>query len=161
MYVPSDPAGWLDVRSADHIVRLSGWVRDQNSFGIDYPNITLNESKRIKAMPLPGFQDRADRALRMIARRAGNDVETSIPLDHLVEDLELLGRSYSKDSKEAATLVHILESEGSVRQREMGPGIALSVEGLLKVEGMSGNQRMTSSMKLGGRASLSQTTQAR
>jgi hypothetical protein len=135
-------AGWLNVQSPNHMVRLSGWVRDQNTFGIEYPNITIDISMRVKAMSLPGFQERADRALWVIARRAGNDVEAVLTIDDVAKDLELLGRSYSTNYKEALTLIRILESEGSLR-RPVGTGIqaqALSVKGLLKVEAMSGKR---------------------
>jgi hypothetical protein len=130
-------AGWLNVQSPGHMVRLSGWVRDQNFFGIEYPNITMDISTRVRAMPLPGFQERADRALWVIARRAGNDVETVLSVEFLAKYLELLGRSYSTNYKESMTLIRILESEGSLRATGMGIQ-ALSVKGLLKVEAMSG-----------------------
>jgi hypothetical protein len=46
-------AGWLKVESPDHMIRLSGWVRDQNAMDNQYPNITMDVSKRVKTMPLP------------------------------------------------------------------------------------------------------------
>ncbi len=38
---------WLKIESQDHIVKLAGWIRDQNRSGVHGPSISTEISQRI------------------------------------------------------------------------------------------------------------------
>src|SRR5262249_36273515 len=56
------------VTTPGHMVRLSGWVREQNAIG-NIPTITPDVSRRIENMPLPRYRERALKALKVIATK--------------------------------------------------------------------------------------------
>ena len=125
--------GWLDVKSPQQMVRLSGWVCEQNAAS-NSPIITPEVSRRITAMALPGYRERAAKALKIIAKQCG-DLDYWYDPQTTTSDFELLGTSYSVDANEAAELLKILIFEGLL---ESHSGLfRLSVPGLLAVENMS------------------------
>lgn len=129
-----DPTvGWLTVETPSHTVRLSGWVRDQNDAGIEYPNITPEISRQVAHLRLPGLRERANRALLVMERKLPGS-EKWYGLREFASDLELLGRSYSVDAEDALTLIQLLSEEGYLRNNS-GIG-GLSVQGLLAVEAL-------------------------
>src|SRR5262245_2217113 len=70
-YEYDSTTGWLEIRTPEHMVRLSGWIREQNATGMT-PRITPEISQRVLSMPLPRYRERALRALAVIARRFGD-----------------------------------------------------------------------------------------
>ena len=67
-YKISTEDGWLIKDDPDHIVRLSGWVREQNDSGVQYPSITQAISRRVTQMRLPKIRTRSISVLKVIAR---------------------------------------------------------------------------------------------
>jgi hypothetical protein len=51
------------IRSPDEMVRLSGWVREQNAAGVVPVHITPEITRRVAQMPMPGLRERASRVL--------------------------------------------------------------------------------------------------
>src|SRR5579872_2931657 len=109
-------AGWLKVGTPDHMVRLSGWVREQNDAGVEFPNITMEVSRRVALMPLPQYEERANRALLVIVRR-WPDLDDWYESGDMARLPELQGRSYSKDFNEAFILIHVLLDAGYLREK--------------------------------------------
>jgi hypothetical protein len=54
------------ITSPDEIVRLSGWVREQNAAGIVPVRITPEISRRVSNMRLPRLRERASRCFRLL-----------------------------------------------------------------------------------------------
>jgi hypothetical protein len=50
------------------MVRLSGWVREQNAAGVVPVRITPEISRRVAQMRVPGLRERTSRALMKLAR---------------------------------------------------------------------------------------------
>jgi hypothetical protein len=119
------------------MVRLSGWVREQNDAGVEFPNITPEVSRRIAQMRLPGLIERANRALSVIARECP-ELDSWYGVGDIALFPELLGRSYSLDSKEGLILIHLLTEEGYLRDN--GGVCSLSVAGLLALEALGVRQ---------------------
>jgi hypothetical protein len=130
--------GWRRIISPDEIVRLSGWVREQNAVGV-VPRITPEISRRVTRMRLPGWRDRASRALAAIARKISPRPGTWFAPDLVATDLELQAASYSRDREEARLLMEILTHQGYLL-RDQGGLRTLSVEGLLAVEALGMGQ---------------------
>ena len=133
VYKFDSTAGWLHVKSPEHLVRLSGWVREQNAAGVT-PNITQEISRRVAAMPLPRYRERAARALKLIAKKFGS-LQVRYDWRVISENLELLGTSYSVDQASASELLEILTFDGSLDHSN--GMIHISVPGLLAVEALS------------------------
>jgi hypothetical protein len=51
------------IRSPDEMVRVSGWVREQNAAGVAPVRIAPETSRRVAQMPIPGLRERTSRAL--------------------------------------------------------------------------------------------------
>lgn len=98
--------GWRQISSPDEMVRLSGWVREQNAAGVT-PRITRDLSRRVSRMRLPRLRERANRCLAVIARKYPN-VTTIFNLEELAKDLDLQGITYSQTSGETEQLIAIL-----------------------------------------------------
>lgn len=123
----------LEFRSPEHMVRLSGWVQDQNDVGDEYVEITQETSRRVAQMRLPGLIDRANRVLLVLVRQ-WPDITALYCLNDTAFDLEVLGRSYSVDGKSALVLLNLLESLGYIQNRN---GAArLTPAGLLAAEAL-------------------------
>jgi len=136
-YHSSSPGGWLNVKTPDHIVRLSGWVREQNDAGIEFPNITQDVSRDVARMRLPGLRERANRALIVIAR-TWQELEAWYDSHGFAQYLDLQGRSYSVDTAAALVLIQLLIAEGYLRND--GRAVGLSVSGLLAAESLGSAQ---------------------
>lgn len=102
--------GWLEVKSQDHMVRLSGWVREQNAAGVTPVRITVEISRRVAEMSLPGLRERANRALAVIAREYP-DPEITTAFNTMAADKELLAVTYSAQPSDAMPLIFILRAE--------------------------------------------------
>jgi hypothetical protein len=124
--------GWIKISSSGHLVRLSGWVREQNDSGVEYPEITTEVYRRTMLMTIPKLRDRASRALTVIARMWPGLTDWFDPRE-FAQSPELLGRSYSLDEDDALNLMEILMAHGSLRS-DLESACGLSVQGLLEVE---------------------------
>jgi hypothetical protein len=111
------------------MVRLSGWVRDQNACGVVPVQMTRATWRRITHMRLPRLSERAARVLAYLARDPFN---ASFPRATTVQDLELQGRSYSKGERDISQLIEILIDQAFLR--EGGAAVILTVKGLLEAE---------------------------
>jgi hypothetical protein len=120
------------------MVRLSGWVREQNDAGIEFPNITIEVSRRVANMRLPGLRERANRALSVIAR-AFPGLDDWYDPRVLATLPELQGRSYSVDGGAAYVLVRLLMADVSLRENHNGL-VGLSTLGLLAAEALGQSQ---------------------
>jgi hypothetical protein len=129
--------GWLDIKTPEHMVRLSGWVRDQNAAGV-IPRITPENSKRVSAMSVPRYRERAARALGIIARKFGS-LEVPTIYGPLINDLELQGVTYSIDAADADRLLHVLAYDGLITNVQ-NIGFKLTAQGMLAAEEMSHGQ---------------------
>jgi hypothetical protein len=119
--------------SPDEMVRLSGWVREQNEAGVVPVRITPDTSRRVAQMRLPALRERASRVLALLARDCPR-TDVWFLQDTAAHDLELQGVSYSKNHQDALLLIEILIEEGCLRP---GPaGCALAVKGLLATEAL-------------------------
>jgi hypothetical protein len=118
--------GWREIRSPDEMVRLSGWVREQNAAGVVPVRIRPEISRRVTQMRLPGFRERSTRILAILARkywRPDNVIvldpgdityqEGTRIYDRSAQEFkELLGISYSHDTYELSVLLQVLASDG-------------------------------------------------
>jgi hypothetical protein len=136
--------GLRTIVSPDEMVRLSGWVRQQNAAGLVPVRITPQTWHRVAGMPLPGLRERANLALGLIARKHP-DVRKVINLPVVAIDLELLGVTYSQTSDAAMQLIHILLEDGYLKWGS-SPGTDghITPKGLLAAEalGASGSNSL-------------------
>jgi hypothetical protein len=124
---------WLKVETADHMVRLSGWVREQNAAGIEVSDITPEISRAVALRPLPGLKERSDRVLAFLAREFPRPELWFVP-DAIVRSLELQGIAYCRDHRDAMLLIHILEHENFLRGD--ASGTFLTIRGILAAEAL-------------------------
>ncbi|MFI4947326.1 MAG: hypothetical protein ACHQC9_00805 [Alphaproteobacteria bacterium] len=115
------------------MVRLSGWVREQNAAGIDIADITPEISKAVARRPLPGLKHRSDRVLTFLAREFARTELYFVP-DAIARSLELQGVAYCRDHREARLLLHILEDENFLRGG--ASGMSLTIRGILAAEAL-------------------------
>lgn len=127
--------GWRQVSSSDEMVRLSGWVREQNAAGLAPVRITPDTAARVTRMPLPRLRERASRVLVEIARRWPQS-EASFNLEFISRNLKVQGLSYSQNEREVLRLLEILTDDGCFRQTSGSGGFALSVRRLLAAEAL-------------------------
>lgn len=119
------------IRSPDEMVRLSGWVREQNTAGVIPVRITPEISRRVAQMPVPGLRERASRVLVKLARDRSDALFSRAAVGH---DLELQGRSYSLNDEAVDLLIRILLDDNSLRYD--GGSCALTPKGLLAAEAL-------------------------
>src|SRR5580704_9432345 len=117
------------IRSPDEMVRLSGWVREQNAAGVVPVRITRERAARVMQMRLPGLRERASRVLAILARDCLPDAEHL--RINIVRNLELQGVSYSRDTDELGVLLDVLRNDGLLRPDVDRTLVAISIEGLL------------------------------
>jgi hypothetical protein len=103
---------WRKMKSSDEMVRLSGWVREQNAAGVAPVRIAPETSRRVTQMRMPGLRERTSRALMKLARDRSDRVFNR---DDAARDPELQGISYSPDEQGVDLLIRILIEEGSLR----------------------------------------------
>ena len=112
-------AGWLKISSPDEMVRLSGWVREQNAAGVVPVRIYPETSRRVVKMPMPGLRERSSRALIKLARDKSDALFIRDAVGH---DLELQAISYSLDEQGVDLLIRIcLRKIRSVSQEDPVP----------------------------------------
>jgi hypothetical protein len=124
---------WQKVETADHMVRLSGWVREQNAAGIEVSDITPEVSKAVAQRPLPGLKERSDRVLAFLAREFPRPELWFVP-DAIARSPELQAIAYCRDHRDAMLLIHILEDENFL-QGGAG-GMFLTIKGILAAEAL-------------------------
>jgi hypothetical protein len=125
--------GWAETKTAEELVQLSAWGREQNSAGLIPVRITPDYARRVMRRRMPLLQDRADMTLALIAERFQRPENWFVP-DVLTHDLELQGRSHSRDNRDAMLLINILEADGNLRNG--GAGCSLSIKGILRAEAL-------------------------
>jgi hypothetical protein len=126
--------GWLQTQSPDEMVRVSGWVREQNAAGIVPVRITPEILRRVSNMPLPGFRDRALRLLSIIVEALQQNLDAWFAPVIEADKVELQGVSYSKNAPEVLVLFKILIEEGLLD--DDAGNCCLSVKGLLAAEAL-------------------------
>ena len=94
--------------SPDKLMRLSGWVREQNAAGV-VPRINREILRRVTNMRVPGLRERADDVLSVIARDHWKPDAWFVP-ETLNYNPELLGVSYSADQDELFLLFKIFKN---------------------------------------------------
>ncbi len=125
--------GWRKIASPDEMVRLSGWVREQNAAGIAPVRITPETSRRVAQMRMPGLRERALRVLSLLARDYPPPNAWFV-VDTIKANLELQGCSYSRDEREVLVLIEILFEDEYLRGH--GATAVLSVRGVLAAEAL-------------------------
>src|SRR5690349_3120551 len=83
------------VGSPEEMVRLSGWVREQNSAGIPHPRINRDTVARVTRVPRLRFRERALRVLSVLYARSPGGRYAAFTFAETGNDPELQGRSYS------------------------------------------------------------------
>lgn len=131
---------WRTVRTPDQMVRLSGWVREQNAAGITCVRIRPETAARVMQGRIPGLRERSSRVLALLAKRHPRTGD-ALSRNDLVGDPEIQGVSYSRDQREVLTLLDLLEDDCLLRPLPVGTATTLSVRGLLAAEelGASGS----------------------
>lgn len=127
--------GWRKLNSSDEMVRLSGWVREQNAVGAVPVRITPETSRRVAQMPMPGLRERTSRALIKLAK---DKLDALFIRDAVSHDLEMQAISYSLDEQGVDLLIRILIEEGSLRFT--GGSCAVTAKGLLAAEALGADQ---------------------
>ena len=123
------------IRSSDEMVRLSGWVREQNAAGVVPVRITPEISRRVAQMRVPGLRERTSRALMKLAR---DKSDAWFIRDDVGRDPELQGISYSLDEQGVDLLIRILIEESSLHLD--GGKCAVTAKGLLAAEALGADQ---------------------
>jgi hypothetical protein len=128
--------GWRKITSPEEMVKLSGWVHEQNAAGDVPVRITRERAARAMQKRLPGLRERASHVLLVIARDYGRNLDAGfVPT---ILNSELLGVSYSRDQEELIVLFNILLDDGYVRPHPSGsPECTLSIRGLLAAEALA------------------------
>jgi len=122
------------IRSPDEMVRLSGWVREQNAAGVVPVPITPEIWRRVVQMRPPGLRERANRVLAAVAKKfPRRDLWFG---EESVVDLEIQGISYSRDEREVLLLMDILHGNRCFHCGSAG--FSISVNGFLAAEALEG-----------------------
>jgi hypothetical protein len=128
--------GWRKITSPDEMVRLSGWVREQNAAGARPVRLTPEISRRVTRMRIPALRERANRALGAIAKKFP-DVRTRFRFEEVATGLEFQARTYSRDADEAIQLTAILSDDEYLRTAFVstsGTDGSLTPKGLLAAD---------------------------
>jgi hypothetical protein len=115
------------------MVRLSGWVREQNAAGIEISDITPEISRAVAQLPVPGLKERSDRVLAFLAREFPRP-ELVFVSEAIVRISELQGIAYCRDHRDAMLLIHVLEHENFIRGDTNGS--FLTIRGILAAEAL-------------------------
>jgi hypothetical protein len=89
----------------DDMVRLSGWVRDQNAKSLIPVQITPATWSRVVQMRLPALRERA---WRVLVRLAKDFLDRPFDRRDIAADPALQAGSYSTDEAEVDRLIRIL-----------------------------------------------------
>jgi hypothetical protein len=117
------------------MVRLSGWVRDQNAAGAIPVQLTRTTWRRVTERRPPGLRERTNRALGVIAKEQP-DIRKQINLPQKAEHLQLQGATYSQTADEAMQLIYILIDDGYLGWITPGVSGTLTPKGLLAAEAL-------------------------
>jgi hypothetical protein len=115
------------------MVRLSGWVREQNAQGLKCVRIVPETADLAMQRRVPGLQERASRILAVLARDYPRP-DTWFVADVIQHNLELKGVSFSRDATEISLLIRVLEHEGFLTSG--GATSAVTIKGLLAAEAL-------------------------
>ena len=121
----------FDGRS-DRVVRMSGFVREQNAAGI-VPLFTLELVRAVERMPIPRLRDRAMRLLAAIVDKLGHNLETVHGFD---DEPKILAVAYSANLAELDVLFGILDSEYLFRRTRPVSG-SLTAAGCIAAEDLT------------------------
>lgn len=130
MLPDAPPPVWLRLDGPGR-ARLSGWIREQNASGVA-PTITVETSRRVRAMPLPALRRRAELLLGVLVRR-NPDLYNVIEYGAAWRDPELQAVSYSVDEIETRNVIRILEADNLIADIERRT-FQLTPKGLLRAE---------------------------
>ena len=125
---------WLQPQSEEEVMRLCGWIREQNGGG-NSPILDVDSARWAMARPRPRLLDRAHSALSVIVRNAPYLDQSFDP----TASPEVYGVTYSSAPKEVITLVGILEEEGYLTVKRLGHTCMVwpTAKGLVTAEGAS------------------------
>lgn len=126
-------AEWRLPTSPAEMVRLSGWVREQNAAGLSPVRIYPESARRVMQMRLPGLRERSMRVLAVLARENPSPDAWFVP-ETVSHFLELQGVSFSRDANEILLLIRVLEYEGFLTGSRVTT--AVTVKGLLAAEAL-------------------------
>ena len=116
------------------LVRLSGWVNQQNAAGV-FPKCKEDVVRRVRAMPLPRYRERANLALSVIAKKYPAFIASPTKYSEAEGDEALQGKSFSSSRDEVRQLLRILESEQLIESLNSPPtDFRLTAHGLLTVD---------------------------
>lgn len=93
--------------SKTHQLLLSAWVREQNAAGIAIARINPDTFRRLENMRLPQLRERANRVLRIFARKYPLN-ESAAGITVVIGDQEILALSCSALPKDVEMLLTIL-----------------------------------------------------
>jgi hypothetical protein len=119
----------------EQMVRLSGWIREQNAAGVA-PTLTREVIARVIAKPRPDLRTRAMMALRELSKREDALLGARMPRG-LTENKSLHGITYSEDGKDIYGLLRYLEFERLAEWQHNPDGLVITVPGALAVEKMA------------------------
>jgi hypothetical protein len=124
---------WFSEAEAEKMVRLSGWVREQNRAGI-VATLTEDIVNRVIARPRPKLRSRSMIVLEiLVLEREGATSDSPFIVEQTIREPMILGCSYSASFKEVRTLLQILQSSGFVT--DVGKmGFRVTVGGILAIE---------------------------
>jgi hypothetical protein len=126
---------WFSNAESEKMVRLSGYVREQNAVA-NIPPLTRELIDEVIARPRPNLRTRA----RILLRGVGASEEAKEPLINLRTVMlqpSYAGSSYSLGSKDLGILLRVLEHEKFITFTSSHQAFAITVEGLLELEGMA------------------------
>jgi hypothetical protein len=124
---------WFSEDDAEKMVRLSGWVREQNRAGV-VPTLTEEIVNRVIARPRPDLRSRSMVVLEMLVlEMEGATGDSPFIVDQTIHEPKILGCSYSATPNEVRMLLRILHSSGYVTSVEQ-MGFFVTVPGILAIE---------------------------
>lgn len=126
---------WFADGEKEKMVRLSGWIREQNAAG-SVPTLTNDLINRIIAIPRPDLKTRSTLALSAFAKMDGA-ITSVVGQRQAFQNPELLGSSYCVDANEAEILFRIMRYESFLNPTTSGSDLALSIQGILELEKMA------------------------
>jgi hypothetical protein len=100
---------WFSDAEVEKMVRLSGWVREQNRAGV-VPTLTGEIVNRVIARSRPDLPSRSMILLKIMVLEMGGATKDFV-YDLITQNPEILGSSYSQTPEEVRLLLRILESE--------------------------------------------------
>jgi len=119
------------INSPDEMVRLSGWVREQNAAGVAPVRITPETARRFARARPPGLRERSSRLLAKLARDRSDALFSRA---NVGSDPELQCISYSVDEQSLDLLIRILIDDNLLRYD--GGSCAVTPKGLLAAEAL-------------------------